>query len=161
MSKRAAAYLIAITAVFGLISLSYYCGSSSISSTAGLEHHPQPGELSGKMGNYTIRTVYIEGVEDIDAERCAHIDPIVRTEQEWPIFEARSGDYLIQLTFSVDAQGYVVIDSLQVLPEEYRQLFTRVAARTLRKWKYSPKIVAGKAVARPCVTTELKYKWGR
>ncbi|MCH1923445.1 TonB family protein [Shewanella sp. C32] len=83
--------------------------------------------------------------------------PIVRIEPQYPIAAARDGkEGWVQLSFTINEIGGV--DDVEVINAEPRRIFDREAIRALRKWKYKPKIVDGKAVKQPGMTVQLDFK---
>lgn len=83
--------------------------------------------------------------------------PIVRIEPQYPIAAARDGkEGWVQLSFTINEIGGV--DDVKVIKAEPRRIFDREAIRALRKWKYKPKIVDGKAVKQPGMTVQLDFK---
>lgn len=83
--------------------------------------------------------------------------PIVRIEPQYPIAAARDGkEGWVQLSFTINEIGGV--DDVEVINAEPKRLFDREAIRALRKWKYKPKVVDGKAVKQPGMTVQLDFK---
>ncbi|BDM65010.1 protein TonB [Shewanella sp. NFH-SH190041] len=83
--------------------------------------------------------------------------PIVRIEPQWPISALRDGkEGWVQLSFTINEIGGV--EDVKVIKAEPRRLFDREAIRALRKWKYKPKIVDGKAMKQTGQTVQLDFK---
>ncbi|WP_417762145.1 energy transducer TonB [Shewanella sp.] len=102
-----------------------------------------PASTGFKLGNMMTR--------DGDAT------PIVRIEPQYPIAAARDGkEGFVQLSFTINEIGGV--DDVEVINAEPRRIFDREAIRALRKWKYKPKIVDGKAVKQTGMTVQLDFK---
>lgn len=77
--------------------------------------------------------------------------PIVRIDPQWPreaLLDGISG-YVI-LEFTIEADGSV--SDAVVVESEPRRLFDRNAIRALYKWKFKPRVVDGKPVARRAST---------
>ncbi|GLS83878.1 energy transducer TonB [Paraferrimonas haliotis] len=82
--------------------------------------------------------------------------PIVRIEPRYPIKAARDGkEGWVQLSFTINEVGGV--EDVEVIAAEPRRLFDREAVRALKKWKYKPKIVDGKAMRQEGMTVQLDF----
>ncbi|MBA6327227.1 energy transducer TonB [Colwellia sp. MB02u-6] len=83
--------------------------------------------------------------------------PIVRIEPKYPIQAARDGkEGWVTLSFTINEIGGV--EDVDVIEAEPRRVFDREAKRALRKWKYKPKVVDGKAMRQPGLTVRLDFK---
>ncbi|GIU36272.1 energy transducer TonB [Shewanella colwelliana] len=83
--------------------------------------------------------------------------PIVRIEPQYPIAAARDGkEGWVQLSFTINELGGV--EDVQVIKAEPKRVFDKEAKRALKKWKYKPKIVDGKALKQPGMTVQLDFK---
>lgn len=83
--------------------------------------------------------------------------PIVRIEPQYPISAARDGkEGWVQLSFTINELGGV--DDIEVIDADPKRVFDREAKRALKKWKYKPKIVDGKALKQPGMTVQLDFK---
>ncbi|ASJ96341.1 MULTISPECIES: energy transducer TonB [Shewanella] len=83
--------------------------------------------------------------------------PIVRIEPQYPIAAARDGkEGWVQLSFTINELGGV--EDVQVIDADPKRIFDREAKRALKKWKYKPKIVDGKALKQPGMTVQLDFK---
>ncbi|MCE9678276.1 energy transducer TonB [Shewanella sp. AS1] len=83
--------------------------------------------------------------------------PIVRIEPQYPIAAARDGkEGWVQLSFTINELGGV--DDVEVIDADPKRVFDREAKRALKKWKYKPKIVDGKALKQPGMTVQLDFK---
>ncbi|HSG97607.1 MAG TPA: energy transducer TonB [Woeseiaceae bacterium] len=77
--------------------------------------------------------------------------PIVRIDPQWPreaLLDGISG-YVI-LEFTIEADGSV--SDAVVVESEPRRLFDRNAVRAIYKWKFKPRVVDGRPVARRAST---------
>jgi protein TonB len=85
--------------------------------------------------------------------------PIVRIEPKYPIQAARDGKegYVI-LSFTINEIGGV--EDVTVIEAEPKRVFDKEAKRALRKWKYKPKVVEGKAMRQPGLTVQLDFSMG-
>ncbi|PKI17089.1 energy transducer TonB [Colwellia sp. 12G3] len=85
--------------------------------------------------------------------------PIVRIEPKYPIQAARDGKegYVI-LSFTINQIGGV--EDVEVLDAQPKRVFDKEAKRALRKWKYRPKVVDGKALVQKGLTVQLDFKMG-
>lgn len=82
--------------------------------------------------------------------------PIVRIEPQYPIAAARDGkEGWVQLSFTINELGGV--EDVKVIKAEPKRLFNKEARRALKKWKYKPKIVDGKALKQPGMTVQLDF----
>lgn len=82
--------------------------------------------------------------------------PIVRIEPQYPIAAARDGkEGYVQLSFTINEIGGV--EDIKIIKAEPKRLFDREAKRALRKWKYKPKMVDGKAVRQTGQTVQLDF----
>ncbi|GIU31021.1 protein TonB [Shewanella colwelliana] len=83
--------------------------------------------------------------------------PIVRIEPQYPIAAARDGkEGWVQLSFTINELGGV--EDVKVIKAEPKRVFDKEAKRALKKWKYKPKIVDGKALKQPGMTVQLDFK---
>ena len=82
--------------------------------------------------------------------------PIVRIEPQYPIAAARDGkEGWVQLSFTINELGGV--EDVKIIKAEPKRLFNKEAKRALKKWKYKPKIVDGKALKQPGMTVQLDF----
>ncbi|MBU2917588.1 TonB family protein [Psychrosphaera sp. F3M07] len=85
--------------------------------------------------------------------------PIVRIEPKFPSKAARDGiEGWVQLTFEINEIGGV--ENVDVINSEPKRVFDREAKKALRKWKYKPKMVDGKAQRQTGLTVQLDFKLG-
>ena len=83
--------------------------------------------------------------------------PIVRIEPKYPIQAARDGkEGWVTLSFTINEIGGV--EDVEVVEAEPKRVFDKEAKRALRKWKYKPKVVDGKAMRQPGLTVRLDFK---
>jgi protein TonB len=83
--------------------------------------------------------------------------PIVRIEPKYPIQAARDGkEGWVKLSFSINEIGGV--EDVTVMDAEPKRIFDKEARRALRKWKYKPKVVDGKALRQTGLTVQLDFK---
>ncbi|MCM2679826.1 energy transducer TonB [Echinimonas agarilytica] len=82
--------------------------------------------------------------------------PIVRIEPKYPIKAARDGKegYVI-MRFTINELGGV--DDIEVIEAQPKRVFDKEAKRALRKWKYKPKVVEGKAMKQFGLTVRLDF----
>lgn len=82
--------------------------------------------------------------------------PLVRVEPRYPIEAARDGiSGWVRLSFTIDETGAVT--EVAVLAAEPATLFNREAVRALRRWKYQPQLVDGKAVKQQNMQVQLDF----
>ncbi|MEZ9547650.1 energy transducer TonB, partial [Vibrio crassostreae] len=60
------------------------------------------------------------------------------------------------MSFTIDETGRPM--DIQVTDANPRRMFEREAMRALKKWKYQPKVVDGKAIAQVGQTVKLEFK---
>lgn len=83
--------------------------------------------------------------------------PLVRVEPRFPTDAARQGiSGWVVLSFSIDETGAVT--DITVLNAEPRNMFDREAIRALRRWKYQPQIVDGKAIKQQNLQVQLDFQ---
>ncbi|SEA59631.1 energy transducer TonB [Alkalimonas amylolytica] len=83
-------------------------------------------------------------------------NPLVRVEPRYPVDAARQGiSGWVQLRFSVDEVGNV--QDVEVVAAEPANLFNREAMRALRRWKYQPKVVDGRAIKQTNLQVQLDF----
>ena len=82
--------------------------------------------------------------------------PLVRVEPRYPIEAARDGiSGWVRLSFTIDETGAVT--DVAVLAAEPATLFNREAIRALRRWKYQPQLVDGKALKQQNMQVQLDF----
>lgn len=82
--------------------------------------------------------------------------PVVRMEPKYPMEAARNGvEGWVELSFSIDAAGQVT--DVHVLQAEPRRVFDQAAIQALKRWKYRPKVVDGKAIAQSGLAVRLDF----
>lgn len=73
--------------------------------------------------------------------------PIVSIQPQYPRDAALQGiEGWVELEFTIEADG--TVSEVSVADSEPRRVFDRNAQRALYKWKFKPRVVDGKAVAR-------------
>ncbi len=88
--------------------------------------------------------------------RDAAATPMVRVEPRYPVEAARQGiSGWVQLRFSVDESGQV--QDVEVIAAEPATIFNREAMRALRRWRYQPKLVDGRAVRQTNLQVQLDF----
>ncbi|QSX37119.1 energy transducer TonB [Shewanella sedimentimangrovi] len=82
--------------------------------------------------------------------------PVVQIEPQYPIDAAQNGieGYVI-VRFDVQANGAVT--NVQVADANPRRIFDKSALAAVKKWKYKPRLEAGKAVAAPNQQVRLDF----
>ena len=110
-----------------------------------------PGEFT--IAGPTLPRAHGEG---IPAQRDRSATPIVRIEPRYPVPAARDGiSGWVQLGFTIDETGTVT--DVQVLAAEPARVFDREAVAALRRWKYQPKMLEGKAVKQTGMQVQLDF----
>ncbi len=82
--------------------------------------------------------------------------PIFRMDPKYPVQAARDGkEGWVKLSFTINEIGGV--EDVKVIDAKPKRVFDKEAKRALRKWKYKPKVVDGKAIRRPGLTVQLDF----
>jgi len=85
--------------------------------------------------------------------------PIFRQEPKFPTKAARDGiEGWVQLKFDINELGNV--ENVSVINAQPKRIFDREARKALRKWRYNPKVVDGKAIKQIGLTVQLDFKLG-
>lgn len=85
--------------------------------------------------------------------------PMVRVPPNYPQKAMAEGiEGWVNLSFSIDPVGKVI--DVQVVDAEPKRIFDREARKALRKWKYKPQMVNGKAVVQTNQFVMLEFKLG-
>ena len=85
--------------------------------------------------------------------------PIFRQEPRFPTKAARDGiEGWVQLKFDINELGNV--ENVSVINAKPKRIFDREAKKALRKWRYNPKVVDGKAIKQLGLTVQLDFKLG-
>ena len=82
--------------------------------------------------------------------------PIVRIEPKYPMQAQRNGtEGWVKLSFSINEVGGV--EDIVVIEAKPKRVFDRAAKRALKRWKYKPKVVDGKAVKQVGQPVQLDF----
>ncbi len=82
---------------------------------------------------------------------------LVRVTPKYPPIAAREGkEGWVQVSFTISELG--TVENAQVINAEPKKIFNREAIRAIKKWKYKPKMVEGKAVKQPNQSVQLDFK---
>lgn len=85
--------------------------------------------------------------------------PIFRQEPKFPTKAARDGiEGWVQLKFDINELGNV--ENVTVINAQPKRVFDREAKKALRKWRYNPKVVDGKALKQIGLTVQLDFSLG-
>lgn len=83
--------------------------------------------------------------------------PIIRVPPRYPIEASREGiEGWVQLEFTIDSSG--TVKDVKVTDSEPKRVFDTEAKRALRKWKYKPQTVDGRATELPNMQVVLDFK---
>jgi protein TonB len=86
--------------------------------------------------------------------------PLYRVEPRYPPRAIKQGAQgYVELSFTINTAGRPT--NIKVLSAKPRHLFEKTAVKALRKWKYQPTLVDGKAVAQVGQTVTLEFKLSR
>jgi protein TonB len=104
-----------------------------------------------------IEGVAIKAPTFSDVGTSQQVMPLYRVEPRYPAKALKRGaEGFVSLSFTIDETGRPT--NIQVIGAEPRRMFERAAMRALKKWKYQPKIVNGKAVAQTGITVKIDFK---
>ena len=82
--------------------------------------------------------------------------PIVRIDPKYPPQASRDGkEGWVKLSFTINELGGV--EDVEVIDAKPKRIFNKSAKRALKKWRYKPKVVDGKAQRRPGLTVQLDF----
>ncbi|MEZ9448977.1 energy transducer TonB [Vibrio splendidus] len=83
--------------------------------------------------------------------------PLYRVEPRYPAKALKRGaEGHVIMSFTIDETGRPI--DIQVTDANPRRMFEREAMRALKKWKYQPKVVDGKAIDQVGQTVKLEFK---
>lgn len=100
-------------------------------------------------------TLASEGVGSLQAPE-QDATPVVRMEPKYPIDAARNGiQGWVELRFSIDELGQV--QDVAVINSEPGRVFDQAAMQALKRWKYRPKVVDGKAIVQTDLAVRLDF----
>ncbi len=125
---------------------------------------PEPDIASNSGFNFNMPTVDVgntsAGLSGPGAlVRDGDATPIFRQEPKFPTKAARDGiEGWVQLKFDINELGNV--ENVSVLNAQPKRIFDREAKKALRKWRYNPKVVDGKAIKQIGLTVQLDFKLG-
>ena len=82
--------------------------------------------------------------------------PLYRVEPRYPSKAMKRGaEGFVVMSFTIDVQGRPT--NVKVTDAKPRRMFEREAVKALKKWKYQPKVVDGKAIAQVGQTVKLEF----
>ena len=85
-----------------------------------------------------------------DLNRQSDLIPLVRIEPRYPSRAARRGiEGWVKLAFTITEEG--TVEDVKIVEAEPNRIFDRAASKAVRKWRFRPRIVDGKPVARSAV----------
>lgn len=125
---------------------------------------PEASDPSADGMSFNMPSIDVGGASiDIGAPgamvRDGEATPIVRIEPKYPIQAARDGkEGWVRLSFTINEVGGV--EDVTVIEAQPKRIFDREAKRALRKWKYKPKVVDGKAEKQFNMKVELEFSLG-
>ncbi len=86
--------------------------------------------------------------------------PLYRIEPTYPAKALKRGvEGYVVVSFTIDPSGRPV--DLDIIEAKPRRMFEREAMRAIKRWKYQPKVVGGKAVSQPGQSVRLEFKLNR
>ena len=82
--------------------------------------------------------------------------PLYRVEPRYPVRAKKQGaEGYVLISFTINPQGRPI--DIKIIEAKPRRLFEKEAIRALRKWKYQPKVVDGKAIDQVGQTVRLEF----
>ncbi len=115
------------------------------------------GAVSFNMPQVTLSNSALGLAAPSLAVQDAEATPIVRIEPKYPLKAEREGrEGWVELSFTIDEVGGVT--DIKIIAAEPRRMFDKAAKNALKKWKYKPKVVDGKAVKQPNMSVKLKFE---
>jgi protein TonB len=86
--------------------------------------------------------------------------PLVRVDPEYPPrAKQRRIEGWVDIEFAIGPAG--TIQNAKVIGANPRGVFEQAALRAVRRWRYSPKVVDGKAIAQPGVQVRVRFELDR
>ena len=86
--------------------------------------------------------------------------PLVRVDPEYPPrAKQRRIEGWVDIEFTIGPAG--TIQNAKIIGANPRAVFEQAALRAVRRWRYSPKVVDGKAVAQPGVQVRVRFELDR
>ncbi|ASU22268.1 energy transducer TonB [Vibrio qinghaiensis] len=83
--------------------------------------------------------------------------PLYRVEPVYPSRALKRGvEGFVTLSFTIDTTGKAV--DINIVDANPKRMFEREAMQALKKWKYQPQIVDGKAIEQPGQTVTVEFK---
>lgn len=125
---------------------------------------PEPDIADNSGFNFNMPTVDVgntsSGLSGPGAlVRDGDATPIFRQEPKFPTKAARDGiEGWVQLKFDINELGNV--ENVSVIDASPKRIFDREARKALKKWRYNPKVVDGKAIKQIGLTVQLDFKLG-
>lgn len=125
---------------------------------------PEPDIANNSGFNFNMPTVDVgntsAGLSGPGAlVRDGDATPIFRQEPKFPTKAARDGiEGWVQLKFDINELGNV--ENVTVINAQPKRIFDREAKKALRKWRYNPKVVDGKAIKQIGLTVQLDFNLG-
>lgn len=124
------------------------------------QQQPQPQAISADMPNLQHSTGFAKGPKlTMDAMRGdSELTPLVRINPQYPPRARRAGvEGYVKARLNVDVKG--LVKSIEILESEPAGEFTKSVMRTLKRWKFKPKVVDGKPMEYSgTVTIEFKLE---
>lgn len=125
-----------------------------------LQSHVEPVDTFQQIavGHFTPDIgVALDGAPLQSSMRSNMATPLVRVEPRYPVEAARQGiSGWVRLNFSIDESGSVM--DVSVVAAEPKNIFEREAIRALRRWKYQPQLVEGKAIKQTNLQVQLDFQ---
>lgn len=82
--------------------------------------------------------------------------PLYRVEPRYPAKAMKRGaEGYVVMSFTIDEQGRPT--NVKVTEAKPRRMFEREAVKALKKWKYQPKVIDGKAIEQVGQTVKLEF----
>ena len=119
-----------------------------------------PGEAVGEIMPMTDTDVELGKATSLGAGGGdSDVVPLVRVDPQYPPkARQRRIEGWVDLEFTIGPVGTVA--NVKVIGAHPRSVFEQAALRAVRRWRYNPKVVDGKAVERHGVKVRLRFQLG-
>ena len=117
-----------------------------------------PGEAVGEIVPMVDTAVELEQATALGAGGGDRdVVPLVRVDPEYPPRAKQRGiEGYVDLEFTIGPAG--TVQEARVIGARPPAVFDRAALRAVRRWRYNPKVVNGKAVVQPGIRVRLRFE---
>jgi protein TonB len=119
---------------------------------------PRPPSTRAEIGGANLAPSFdLAGGPGLAAASDADVMPLVRVPPQYPPrAQARGLEGWVLLEFTITAAG--AVEEITVVDADPPNVFNRAARRAVEKWKYRPRVVDGKPMARSGVQTVISFE---